>query len=226
MADNAETITDSYRNLPEEKRPKIVETGDYVLYVPSGLDMQRQHALLVALSPGADAWGMIRVWQAVAEKHKWLLYASKVSHNGAPYEETFKILVPSIKAIIAGYPVIPSKVIATGFSGGGMTSHALSCYYPKLIAAVIVNTGMIWDEKPTLEDMLRDDAPHYPHDKIAAFLASPTDFRFETMKRDRLFLEQLGWKTHWLEFQGGHTIAPAATLDEAAEWVAQELHVD
>ena len=62
--------TEDYRNLPAEKRPKVIETGEYVLYLPSELDLQSRHPLLVALSPSADAWGMIRAWQPVVEKHK------------------------------------------------------------------------------------------------------------------------------------------------------------
>ena len=52
-------------------------------------------------------------------------------------------------------------------------------------------------------------------------LASPSDFRYQEMKRDRTFLEILGWKTKWIEFQGGHRIAPAASYDQAARWLIE-----
>jgi predicted esterase len=108
-----------------------------------------------------------------------------------------------------------SRIIATGLSGGGMASHYLAYAHPELFAAVIINTGMMAEDQPTW--------PHPPRGKIAVFLASPTDFRYEQMKKNRLFLESLGWKTHWIEFPGGHRLAPSAVLEDAAEWLSLEF---
>jgi poly(3-hydroxybutyrate) depolymerase len=207
--------TDAYANLPADKRPKIVETGEYVLYLPSELDLQSRHPLLVALSPSADAWSMIRAWQPVVEKHKWLLYASKTSRNGVPYAGIVPPLIAAIKSVSTDYPVDKSRIIATGLSGGGMASHRLAYAHPELFAAVIINTGMMAEDQPTW--------PHPPRGKIAVFVASPTDFRYEQMKKNRLFLESLGWKTHWIEFPGGHRLAPSPVLEEAAGWLSQEF---
>jgi hypothetical protein len=207
--------TEDFRNLPAGKRPRVIETGEYVLYLPSELDLQSRHPLLVALSPTADAWGMIRAWQPVVEKHKWLLYASKTSRNGVPYAGIVPPLIAAIKSVSADYPVDKSRIVATGLSGGGMASHCLAYLHPELFAAVIINTGMMAEDQPSW--------PHPPRGKIAVFVASPTDFRYEQMKKNRVFLESLGWKTHWIEFPGGHRLAPSAILKEAAQWLSQEF---
>ncbi len=55
------------------------------------------------------------------------------------------------------------------------------------------------------------------------FLASPTDFRYNEMKRDRGFLESHGWKTKWIEFTGGHTLAPYEIYEQAAQWLEKNL---
>jgi len=212
---SSQAVTEDYRQLPEEKRPQVIETGEYVLYLPSELDLQSRHPLLVALSPTADAWGMIRAWQPVVEKHKWLLYASKTSRNGVPYAGIVPPLIAAIRSVNAAYPVDKSRIIATGLSGGGMASHYLAYAHPELFAAVIINTGMMAEDQPAW--------PNPPRGKIAVFVASPTDFRYEQMKKNRLFLESLGWKTHWIEFPGGHMLAPSAILEEAAQWLSQEL---
>jgi hypothetical protein len=204
-----------YRQLPEEKRPKVIETGEYVLYLPSELNLQSRHPLLVALSPSADAWSMIRAWQPVVEKHKWLLYASKTSRNGVPYGRLVPPLIAAVESVGTEYPVDKSKIVATGLSGGGMASHCLAYMHPELFSAVIINTGMMAEDQPTWL--------HPPRGKIAVFVASPTDFRYQQMKKDRLFLESLGWKTHWIEFPGGHRLAPSAILEEAAQWLSQEF---
>jgi len=65
--------------------------------------------------------------------------------------------------------------------------------------------------------------PNYPEGKIAVFLASPTDFRYGEMKRDRSFLEQHHWKIDWIEFAGGHRLAPAAAYEQAAGWLEENL---
>lgn len=212
---SSQAVTEAWRNLPEEKRPRVIETGEYVLYLPSELDLQSRHPLLVALSPMADAWGMIRTWQPVVEKHKWLLYASKTVRNGVPYAGIVPPLIAAIKSVSADYPVDKSRIVATGLSGGGMASHYLAYMHPELFAAVIINTGMMAEDQPTW--------PHPSRGKIAVFVASPADFRYEQMKQDRLFLESLDWKTHWIEFPGGHMLAPSAILEEAAQWLSQEF---
>jgi predicted esterase len=43
------------------------------------------------------------------------------------------------------------------------------------------------------------------------------------MKKDKAFLESIGWKTGWMEFEGGHTVAPEAIYEHAADWLEQEI---
>ena len=39
------------------------------------------------------------------------------------------------------------------------------------------------------------------------------------MKRDRDFLISCGWRVDWIEFDGGHTLAPDNIYEQAAEWL-------
>ena len=43
------------------------------------------------------------------------------------------------------------------------------------------------------------------------------------MQSDRRFLEGLGWETKWIEFEGGHVIAPQKVYKEAADWLEDSL---
>ena len=95
-----------------------------------------------------------------------------------------------------------------------MGAHAFVAFHPDLVRAVVVNTGM-------MEEAFRSAS--YPEGKLAVFLASPTDFRVGEMKADRAFLEAHHWTTQWLEFEGGHRLAPTATYEQAAEWLATRL---
>ncbi|MGV8119431.1 MAG: hypothetical protein AB2L14_06665 [Candidatus Xenobiia bacterium LiM19] len=203
-------------NAENTAQGRIVETADYLLYIPKALDPQKKYPLIVALHPGADAGCMIDLWKRNADRHHWIIFASKKFSNGQDIEESLADLVSILKnRIISKYPIDTGRIAAGGFSGGGMGSHGLAFEYPDLISAVIVNTCMINKYYHTV-------AERYPERKKAVFLASPTDFRYNEMKSDRALLEQHGWKTKWIEFEGGHRFAPAQCYDAAADWLEDQ----
>jgi predicted esterase len=112
------------------------------------------------------------------------------------------------------YPVDNQRVILSGMSGGGMGAHGLAEFYPDEMRAIVVNTGMMAEGSHTSA---------YPNNRLAVFLASPTDFRYDEMHRDQTFLQSHNWRTHWLEFSGGHTLAPPALYAQAAQWLEQKM---
>ncbi len=200
---------------PTQTTASIIDKTDYIIYLPSGLSETDKYPLLIGLSPSADASGMIDFWKNTAEKYKWIIYASKIGRNGMYLDSSITDIATIIKRdILPFYPIDREKIIASGISGGAMASHAFSFLYPDMISAIIINTGMI------NEEYLKE--PAYPTGKIAVLLASPEDFRYDEMQRDRDFLQNLGWKIKWIEFSGGHTMAPEKVYDEAIRWVIDE----
>lgn len=197
--------------------PKVIDDFRYLLYIPEGIELDKKYPLVIALSPSADAQTMIEKWEEVAKAHKWLILASKEFRNGIDSMDNISDnLAFLLKFIAANYPVDKSKVIMTGFSGGGMQSHAFSFYYPELIFAIVVNTGM-------MEEYYNARRNSYPKGKRVVFLASPTDFRYHEMERDKDFLVGLNWQTKWIEFEGGHILAPASAYEEAAQWLEERF---
>lgn len=197
---------------PHFNKPKIIDNSEYILCVPEDIDISNKYPLVVALSPGADAESMIETWQDVSNKYKWIIFASKEHRNGINLNEFMPKLTSLVKKVSSDFPIDKSKIIAAGFSGGGMSAHVFSFLYPEIISAIVVNTGMT-------HEYYRERINGYPRGKLAVFLASPTDFRYEEMKRDKDFLENLGWKVKWIEFKGGHAIAPSSAYEKAAEWL-------
>jgi predicted esterase len=199
---------------------RMTDRGDELVYVPGGAasgvkdTAGSKYPLVFALSPSADAYSMITKWQAVAEKHSWIVAASKTSRNGVD----FTILLPQIEAeikdVLANYPVDPARVIFTGMSGGGMAAYWVAATYPNQAWGLVINTGMMYDA--TGGAVMRSP---FPHGKVAVLLASPTDFRYNEMKRDRDFLISYGWTVRWIDFDGGHTVAPDSVYEEAAQWL-------
>jgi predicted esterase len=196
--------------------PEVIDKAEYLIYIPSGIDTDKKYLLIVALSPSADAQSTVNTWKSVAEKYKWIIFASKEFRNGIDMEAVLGKIATVLKKLFLELPIDKSKVIATGFSGGGMGAHGFSFLHPELIQAVIVNTGM-------MHEYYIGKKSAYPQGKIAIFLASPTDFRYGEMKRDCAFLESLSWKTKWIEFEGGHRLAPATAYDEAAWWLTLQF---
>ncbi|SPE62692.1 hypothetical protein SBV1_880016 [Verrucomicrobia bacterium] len=196
-------------------RGRTTVSDDYSVYVPAGLQPAQKYPLVVLLSPGGDANQMIEHWKGVAERFKWILLASKRFHNGDSPLGVFNDVAALVRENRLKLPIDEKKIIASGISGGAMGSHMFVYEHPDLISGVIANTGMIDKEYATY--------PNYPRGKFVAFLASPTDFRYGDMQGDRRFLEGLGWKTEWIEFQGGHVLAPPSVYEQAAEWVSRQF---
>lgn len=155
---------------------------------------------------------MINLWKPVADKLKWVVIASKEFKNGIDMTQSLAALSESLNQVTAQFPIDKSKIILTGISGGAMGAHAFAYTYPSMVSAVIVNTGMI-------NEYYLERKSNYPRHKIAVFLASPSDFRYNEMRRDREALESLGWMIKWIEFKGGHTLAPLPVYLEAANWI-------
>lgn len=192
---------------------QLREHGSFVVYVPKGVSTKKV-PLVATFSPAGDAKGSVAVWRKVADRHGWLLYGTSSSRNGMDFDQTFTAVDRELKFVIANYPVDTGKIICSGLSGGAMVSHGMAARFPRLVRAVVANTGMMHEHF---------QKPGYPRDKLAVMLASPTDFRYREMQRDRKFLEQNGWQVRWLEFKGGHTFAPASSYMKAASWLKSRL---
>ena len=156
---------------------------------------------------------MINAWKPIADQRGWIIAASKQFRNGIEWEVVFDQLNAVLDELLRDYPVDPKRVAMMGLSGGAMASHAYAQVTPGRVRAVIANCGMIEEE------WMREQ---YPHSGLVAFVASPTDFRYGAMQRDRAFLEGIGWTSTWIEFPGGHTLAPTSALDQAASWLEKQ----
>jgi predicted esterase len=189
----------------------IVDETNHVVFVPGGLASDNKYPLAILLSPGADANSMIRHWQPLAEKYKWILVASKVFRNGVSPDAAFDKILELLNQNPLKLPFDKTRVVASGISGGGMGAHMMTFYYPDLVSGAIANTCMI-------DDFFYARTNRYPHGKLAVFLASPTDFRYQNMQKDQNFLKGLGWRTRFIEFNGGHIMAPVKTYEEAVLW--------
>ncbi|MBN3040609.1 MAG: hypothetical protein JW867_05735, partial [Candidatus Omnitrophica bacterium] len=166
-------------------------------------------------SPNADYENSLKFFIPLAEKYKFLVLSSKEFRNGVDMNPVIQDLASLISELSKSYPIDEQKITVAGFSGGAMGAHFFAYSHPELISSVIINTGII-------HESLRGKAEGYPKEKIAVFLASETDGRYQQMQKDKSFLDHLKWQTKWIEFQGGHRVAPVSAYEEAVQWIKQK----
>jgi predicted esterase len=191
---------------------QTIETGEYLLVIPEGLDPQAPHPVIVAFSPSANGRQLVEEWRNLAAKHRCLLLASKLVRNDMDPSPLLKRIRSKLQGFAQTYGADPGRVVAVGVSGGGMTAHLFAFQYPDTVAAVISCVGYIHEKTLTQKD-------RYPRGKTAVFLTGPTDFNYKLMGEDRKFLQSLGWSVRWIEFPGGHHQAPEDVRDEALTWI-------
>ena len=103
---------------PFEKTGKLTDRQSYLVYLPDVLEPGKKYPIVFALSPNADAHSMISAWASVAEKHNWIIAASKEFHNGQEFGISLKQIEAELNDVENAYAIDTTRVIFTGFSGG------------------------------------------------------------------------------------------------------------
>ncbi|MEI8011578.1 MAG: hypothetical protein WCI27_03720, partial [Candidatus Omnitrophota bacterium] len=167
---------------------EIIDTPDYIVYIPDHLDYQSRHPLIIALSPSSNADAMINTWKENANKFQWIILASKKFHNGIPWpveKSIFSKIKSDVKSGHLSRLVDQKMILATGLSGGAWASYDYADAFPEFISGLVLNTGMMCE---IYIKEFKENRSTFPKNKFAVFLASPTDFRYTEMQQDRDFL--------------------------------------
>ncbi len=212
----------------DPKEGNIVDNDNYIAYFPKNIldnNKAKYFPMIAVFSPAGNASFAIEFWRNIADKYQFILYASKIYRNYMPeLQPKSGHIYSSIYNFAKEYPVDTGKIIYTGLSGGGSFSYYLNYYIPNAAFALIINTGRIWEEQmyyPIANDIQAANEK-MQRKPIVLMLASRTDFRYSFMQRDRDLIAKLGWKFLWLEFDGGHTLAPYPTYYQAIDWLKQQ----
>ncbi len=193
------------------------DPNNYSVYLPSGIKSYVPRPVIFGFSPSASGSDVINIWKEAADECNCVIIASNKVRNGMDIKNELGIIKEDlIKHFATEYPIDLNKIIAVGSSGGGMASHMFSFFYPETVAAVITNVGYI-HEKTLAQSKI------YPCNKICVFLAGTTDYNYKLMKEDIKFLQKHNWNCKWIEFVGGHVMAPQENRKEALKFVLEEL---
>ena len=66
---------------------------------------------------------MISKWYKVADRHSWVLAASKESKNGVPSDIVLGMIEAELRTVTQKYPVDASRVFFTGLSAWNGLTH-------------------------------------------------------------------------------------------------------
>ncbi len=190
---------------------KLRLTG-YGVYIPTNYTGSEKLPWILALSPSGSAGDWAELLADACNKHHWAYAASQNSKDSIALPEVEPHLRDTVDSALKKFPLDPNGLCVVGFSGGGTRALQIAALWPN-VRKVIVEGGCISKEFLT--------PSKYPTGKSAVFLAGSLDPNVAIMKQNERFLIQQGWKTKWIEFQGGHQFAPASAYEQAIEWLSR-----
>ncbi len=171
--------------------------------------------LVLAYDPQGDSVGIVARWHRAARELGWIVASTPAISNET--DEAFDDETTSrLLAFLAQrYAVDPSRVIASGFSGGGCRAYRHLLREPRVFAGAIVEGAHMG---PWREDGNRAEAGK------PVFLFSRTfDFNSEATRKLAEVMTRAGLRVTAREPLGLHTPMEPGELVEAARWMEQAL---
>ena len=172
------------------------EKQSYALYLPKAYTPEKKWPILYGFSPGARGSDPVRLFQAAAEKHGWIVVGSNNSQNG-PHEPIQEAVDALLKDTAARLAIDDSRRYATGFSGGARVAFWLST--EKGFAGVMpCGAGLSQGQKPIEKGS-----------KLAVFgMVGTRDFNYIEMIRLEETLARLEVRARLAIFDGEHRWPP------------------
>jgi predicted esterase len=198
-----------------------------MVYIPNGTRSTDHVPIAVVFTPDGKIKRTLAAWEPAASRFHWLVYASTDYSNAAAaaapdFDQFTATTRAHISAAIAALPADSSRVVLSGFSGGGAFALHLNETYPGLAAALIDNAG-------GSDYLFAPPGFSFPTSefagsrRIAVFLSSPADHRFGSQATlSQQIYAGAGWDTHTVHFAGGHVEAPASVYSNVVAWIVSQ----
>lgn len=193
--------------LVEGLKCQADDTQTYTLYLPSSLTTDRRWPVLLIYDPRGRATMAAELFRPGAEKYGWILISSNDTRSDGPPDPNVKAL-NALLPELNRYPIDPTRVYMTGFSGGAMLAFSVASANEGAVAGVIACGGRLpdeWQPRPV---------------KFAHWgVAGNVDFNNTPMRHIDELLEEAG-ASHRLEsFEGAHQWMPSEMATDAIAWM-------
>lgn len=187
------------------------ETGaSYLLYLPTGYDMNNPPPLVLYFDPGANSgYGMSKL-QPSCEAAGWVLACANELRNEAIANEEIKVreIMDDVRRRI---PHDRRRFYAAGLSGGAWRANSLSREYWNEVAGLLLFGCWIGDY---------DDYTVFP-DRLAVARVNGLDDNAAIAREpyDSAYYTQTMVRVRDIHFNGGHEIGPTNAINEALTWL-------
>lgn len=212
----------------------VVQTPDASIIVPMGLTPGQKVPLVVAFAWNGSPGVPFEVWRSLATENHWIVFGSKDYQNAVlrsglgPSVRLAQAVKAQLDTLATQAPIDTSRIILTGYSGGGNYAEFLNLYDPGYAAAVIANSSRIPDQlfrrTPTRGFLTYPTAADYAGSRREAVLIdSPGDSPFyqDSLANVRTW-QSLGWDTIYVNIPGGHVQASPATFHQIIAWLTSQ----
>ena len=184
---------------------EIDRTQSYQIYLPSYYSASRKFPIIVVFDPHGDGTLAVSKFKNIAETYGYIIVGSNNIRNG------LKTINPSINALfqdfLARFSVDKTRIYTAGFSGGAKVASSIA-FYKGGIAGVI-SCGSGFDQMNQQLD--------YQFDLVS--IVGLQDFSYQQVNKLHIALREFNFSEQLLFFDGKHTWAPEASLQEAVEWL-------
>ncbi|MBN2014504.1 MAG: hypothetical protein JW778_04935 [Candidatus Altiarchaeota archaeon] len=216
-----ETVVDSGipqqpSGLPSGTHQTISSPGfSYELYLPWNYSSERQYPLVICFSPNGNGADFQDSVYPVTNEYGYVLVGSNDFRNDVDSSIFLPRIYGSLADIRSRVNIDGNRIYACGFSGGGMASYVVSYFKPNYFQGLIVNSGSIHGSLYNKEDLRRMGV------RKVVLICGRGDgvVSCEHMENDERWLNASGIETYFIEFDGGHSIAPQDSYIKAIEWL-------
>lgn len=187
----------------------------YELYLPWNYSSNISYPLMICLSPNGNGKEFYKSVYPVANERGYILVGSNDFANYRSFDYFLPRVYESLGDVRSRVNVDGSPVYACGFSGGGMASYVISYFKPNYFQGLIVNSGGIHEILYNKENLRRMGV------RKVVLLCGRRDgiVSCEHMRNDEMWLNAAGIETYFIEFDGGHSMAPQDAYRGAVEWL-------
>ena len=182
-----------------------------LVYAPSAHQSDAHRPLVLAMSPGGDAVGMVRRWIPAARAVGWIVASTAVVRNGTPDAQDRRELAGLRDEVIRRFRADASRVVLDGFSGTGVGAYAQVLLAPGLYRGAIVENSHMgsW----------RSYGSRAQPGKHVYLFTRTDDFNAPATRELLGVMRSAGWNVEYRELAGSHAPMQPAELVEAARWI-------
>ena len=178
----------------------------YTLYLPETFENTRRWPVLLIFDPRGRSVRAADIFRAAADTYGWMIVSSDNTRSDGDWEPNLAALKALWPEVLDRLPSDPSRIYASGFSGGAAVAYLLAKTTDQ-VAGIIACGGRFFPE-------------HLEGTNAAIFAtAGSADFNSDDMHLVAELMEEQGSPGRLVIFDGAHSWMPVPVATEAVAWM-------